>query len=105
MFSITPAAENTPGLIRVSGNLTIYEVSQARELLMADMPLPEGEWQLDLSNIHEIDSAGAQLLLAVQRALSSDGKPATVSAASPCACELIELLCLQALYPVSKAQE
>lgn len=99
MFSLTPAADGMPAQLRLQGDLTLYEVSMAREQLLGLLPLPPGPWQLDLGGLSELDSAGAQLLLAIQRALSSIDHPATVSQVSDTARELLTLLNLESLYP------
>ncbi|GFM79509.1 hypothetical protein PSCICN_02010 [Pseudomonas cichorii] len=105
MFSITEGTQDAPTLMHVKGDLTIYEVRQARELLIPLMSTQAHSWQMDLSGIDELDSAGAQLLLALQRELSLAGTPATVSAASPSVIEMAELLALDVLQPVAKAED
>ncbi|RMQ45395.1 hypothetical protein ALQ04_00667 [Pseudomonas cichorii] len=105
MFSITDATPDSPALMHVTGDLTIYEVRQARELLMPLLTTQTQSWQLDLSGIDELDSAGAQLLLALQRELSLAGTPATVRAASPSVIEMAGLLALDVLQPVAQAED
>jgi len=105
MFSLTPAADGKPAQLRLQGDLTLYEVSLAREQLRGLLPLPPGPWQLDLGGLSELDSAGAQLLLAIQRALSSIDHPTTVSQVSDTAQELLTLLNLESLYPAIPTED
>lgn len=105
MFSITPATPDSPARLHVNGDLTIYEVQQAHEQLMGLLPGDAQAWQLDLSGVQELDSAGVQLLLALHQALSTPVQPATVLAASPSVLELAGLLALDALYPVALAED
>ncbi|GAB7532904.1 hypothetical protein PS3A_53200 [Pseudomonas sp. 3A(2025)] len=105
MFSITPATADSPARMQVNGDLTIYEVQQAHEQLMGLLPGVEAPWQLDLSGVQELDSAGVQLLLALHQALSMHGQPATVLAASPSVQELAGLLALDVLYPIALAED
>ncbi|MGI4721370.1 MAG: STAS domain-containing protein [Janthinobacterium lividum] len=61
------------GLLRLSGELTIYH---AAELKAALLPLADdGAHALvvDLSGVSDIDSAGLQLLLATRRTLAGRG--------------------------------
>ncbi|SEH93116.1 STAS domain-containing protein [Pseudomonas asplenii] len=105
MFSLTPAADGKPAQLHLQGDLTLYEVSLAREQLLGLLPLPPGPWQLDLGGLSELDSAGAQLLLAIQRALSSIDHPTTVSQVSDTAQELLTLLNLESLYPAIPTED
>lgn len=90
--------------MQVSGDLTIYEVQQAHEQLMGLLPGDAQAWQLDLSGVTELDSAGVQLLMALHTALSLE-QPATVLAASPSVLELAGLLALDALRPAALAED
>ncbi|MBV6752931.1 STAS domain-containing protein [Pseudomonas chlororaphis] len=105
MFSLTPARDDTPAQLHLKGDLTLYEVSMARDQLLGLLPLPAGPWQLDLGGLSELDSAGAQLLLAIQRALSSIDQPTTVSRVSPPVHELLTLLNLESLYPAAPNED
>lgn len=99
MFSITPGTEDGQLRLRLEGDLSLYQVAQAREQLLA-LTLPAARhWQLDLSGIGEFDSAGAQWLLALQRHLGNADGPARVIGAPPSVRELLELLRLETLYP------
>lgn len=99
MFTLTPSAFDGPARLQVTGDLTIYQVAEARAELLQWLPFDAPAWQLDLSAVEEFDSAGAQLLLALQRALGQGGSPVRVVACAANVAELIELLRLESLYP------
>lgn len=91
-------ARPAPTRLALSGSLTIYEVSEARAaLLAAFIEGRESSWQLDLSATEEIDSAGAQLLLAARRHLQSGGGALYVDPASAAVQEILDLLRLDEL--------
>ena len=90
MFELTRPA---PTHLALTGNLTIYEVGEARTALVAAFAdAREQAWQLDMAATQEIDSAGAQLLLAAQRHLNQAGGQLQLTAASPAVEEILGLL-------------
>ena len=93
---------NQPAVGRLSlgGSLTIYEVREARDGLLAVLAgAPGSHWTLDLSAMQEIDSAGAQLLLAAQRHVHEAGGGLQLHVPTEAVQELLALLRLQALLP------
>ncbi|WP_263140685.1 STAS domain-containing protein [Pseudomonas sp. RIT-PI-AD] len=88
-----------PASLALSGSLTIYEVKQAHDEIRAALAAGERHWQLDLSELEELDSAGAQLLLALQRHLHGLDGQLDVRNPGDAVLELLELLHLQSLYP------
>ncbi|WP_248806114.1 STAS domain-containing protein [Pseudomonas sp. MWU13-2100] len=105
MFSLISARGDIPAQLKLTGELTLNEVDQARAQLLALLPLPTGPWQLDLSDLNELDCAGAQLLLAIQRGLSSIDQPTTVSRVAPGVHEQLILLNLESLYPAAPDED
>lgn len=97
MFSIDRSEDGTRGRLCVTGSLTIYEVGEARDTLLALLPLIGPLWQIDLGGLDELDSAGAQLLLAVQHMLTNAEQTAEVINHPDAALELFELLRLHSL--------
>jgi len=57
--------------LNVDGELTIYTVTQAKHALLEDHENFTSPVALDLRNVSEIDTAGLQLLLFVQKHLAS----------------------------------
>lgn len=99
MFTLAPATADTPAQLLLDGDLTIYEVRAAREQLLALLPTQPVPWQLDLSGLAELDSAGVQLLLSLHKTLCANGHSAEVIALPGNARALLELLRLPALCP------
>lgn len=99
MFSLVPATPESPARLRLDGDLTIYEVRTAREQLLTLLPTQPTPWQLDLGGLDELDSAGVQLLLSLQKTLCANGHSAEVIALPGNARTLLELLRLPSLCP------
>ncbi|MCB4360576.1 STAS domain-containing protein [Quatrionicoccus australiensis] len=59
--------------IFINGELTIYTASEWRDKLVNEMT-GNDDIQLELAEVSEIDSAGLQLLLAVQRQAAGEGR-------------------------------
>lgn len=59
--------------IFINGELTIYTASEWRDKLINEMT-GNDDIQLELAEVSEIDSAGLQLLLAVQRQAAGEGR-------------------------------
>ena len=65
----------------IDEDLTIYEIEQIKKGLSDDIDIYEN-FELDLSNVNEIDSAGIQLLLALKHALTKETKKFTLTSVS-----------------------
>jgi anti-sigma B factor antagonist len=61
-------------VLSVEGELTIYTVTQAKQSLLEGHENFTSSVVLDLKNVSEIDTAGLQLLLFVQKHFNSLGK-------------------------------
>jgi anti-sigma B factor antagonist len=59
--------EQTPGGLRVSGEMTVYSASALKTALLLELPIEREALELDLSLVGEFDTAGLQLLLVLQR--------------------------------------
>ncbi|MEO4046459.1 STAS domain-containing protein [Pseudomonas sp. CAU 1711] len=95
MFALN---QTTASDLSLAGSLTIYEVAQARDALLAAFAESrDASWRLDLHELGELDSAGAQLLLAAHRHLREAGGDLQLSALSEAARELLGLLNLGTL--------
>lgn len=61
-------------VLSVDGDLTIYSVSQVKQTIFSDYESFVSPIALDLQSVSEIDTAGIQLLLFMQKTLSNDNK-------------------------------
>jgi anti-anti-sigma factor len=95
--TLHPASDLAPARLSVHGDLTIYEAGDTQQTLLALLAQDPGPWALDLGGLEEIDSAGLQLLLSLQKTLAQG---AHVIELSSQARALVELLRLESLYPV-----
>jgi len=73
-MNITRDKHKSGDIIKLEGELTIYTVSQAKNLLVEDCEKLTNTVALDLKNVSEIDTAGLQLLLFFQKHLDGFGK-------------------------------
>jgi anti-anti-sigma factor len=100
MFDLSQPA---PARLNLGGSLTIYEVAEARDaLLSAFAGGRDDTWQLALTALQEIDSAGAQLLLAAHRHLRAAGGDLRLIEPTEPVRELLGLLRLDDLLPVGE---
>jgi anti-sigma B factor antagonist len=84
----------------LGGSLTIYEARDAHQaLLAAASAATPGAWTLDIQALEELDSAGVQLLLALDKHLRRRGAELRLLQPGPAVRELLDLLRLQTLYP------
>ena len=84
----------TDRALRIEGELTIYRAAELRDVLkdaLAAVP-PNGTLALDLADVSEMDSAGAQLLLAAQKSALATGRALRVSASSASVDEVFAIL-------------
>ena len=100
MASLTlhPATDREPARLSVLGDLTLYEAADTRQALLALLAQDPGPWALDLGNLEELDSAGLQVLLSLQKTLAQGAQVIDLSAP---ACALVQLLRLESLYPAA----
>ncbi|WP_348673397.1 STAS domain-containing protein [uncultured Abyssibacter sp.] len=66
------------GGVKLTGDLTIERVKQARDDLITQCPKAGGA-QVDLAGVEAIDLAGVQLLVSVYRALMDETQPVFVN--------------------------
>lgn len=89
-----------PARLRLSGSLTIYEVGEAHATLLGMLGKTDASpCLLDLEALEELDTAGAQLLLATQRHFEAAGGSLKVQGPAAAVTEVLELLRLETLYP------
>ncbi|MGE3773348.1 MAG: lipid asymmetry maintenance protein MlaB [Gammaproteobacteria bacterium] len=87
--------KQTAAVVKLDGDLTIYAAASVQPQLLA--ALSEGRpIALDLGEVTEFDSAGAQQVLALARECEALGRPLQVVAASDCVREVFTLFALDA---------
>jgi anti-anti-sigma factor len=82
-------------VIKVEGELSIYRAAELKPVLLA-WPT-EGAIEIDLAEVSEIDSAGVQLLLLVQREAAAVQRELRLLDPSPAVVEVLTLLGLHSL--------
>jgi anti-anti-sigma factor len=91
---------NNPTAFCIDGELTIYRAAELCEALKAQLArVADGEaLEVDLSAVTEMDSAGAQLLLAARKTARASGRGLRLSHRSPAVDEVFETLRLAAYF-------
>jgi anti-anti-sigma factor len=84
----TDRTDAPEGLLRISGECTIFRAAELRDLLMTDPALLE----IDLSGVTEMDSAGLQLLMGVKLAATRQQRTLRLTGHSQAVLEVFELL-------------
>ena len=93
-----PAAMPFP--VRLDGELTIYRAAELATLLKAALAeAPAGvPFVIDLAGVSEMDSAGAQLLMAARKSAQATGRELRLVGHSDAVREVFETLELGALF-------
>ena len=85
---------STSSAFRIDGELTIYratELAAAMKAALAELPAG-GVFEIDLSDVTEMDSAGVQLLMSAKRSSDESGRSLRVSGLSPAVAEVFRTL-------------
>lgn len=77
--------------LSLKGDVTIYNVRDVFDAMASVESLYESNLVIDLSEVTELDTAGVQLFLFLQKALADD-KTLSISQASSSASHIIKLL-------------
>ncbi len=86
--------DTTDRALRIEGELTIYRAAELRDVLkdaLAAVP-PHGALALDLADVSEMDSAGAQLLIAAQKSAQASGRALRVASTSAAVDDVLAIL-------------
>lgn len=98
---------NEAPVFTIAGELSIYRAAELCQALQAWLPQAlacgNDTVQLDLAEVSEIDTAGLQLLLAVQRSAKDAGTQLTLQSASPTVMEVLQLTALEHLIAPAAA--
>jgi|APCry1669189844_1035258.scaffolds.fasta_scaffold26914_2 anti-sigma B factor antagonist len=93
-----------PHLITLAAEQTIYQAPALYQQLAAALR-EHSQLEIDLSQVEEIDSAGAQVLLWLHQAAQQQPCQLTLSHASPAVVDFIRLLGLQPLQSALEAAD
>lgn len=77
-------------LVKLEGELTIFNAREMADMLLAPFPASLGI-EIDLSGVTEIDSAGLQVLIAAKRLADDRGTALTFTGHSPAVLEILDL--------------
>ena len=84
----------TSTCFRIEGELTIYraaELAVAMKAALADVP-GGGAFEVDLSDVTEMDSAGVQLLMSAKRSADGSGRALRLAGGSRAVAEVFQIL-------------
>lgn len=88
-------------LLRLAGECTIYHAANGKEILLGNSKGFDKTVQLNLEQVSELDTAGVQLLLMLQRAVQSAGGQLQLQASNPTVDQVLGFFHLPApLQPV-----
>jgi len=82
--------DSTAQPLAIEGALTIYNAAESKPLLLAAVQQP-GPLEVDLARVDELDCAGLQLLLQMQREAGEHGCALLFSHPTPAVLEVLEL--------------
>lgn len=82
--------------IKLSGDITIYQAAEAKGSLLATQTGLDRKVVLNLEQVEELDTAGVQILMMLQRLVSQQGGEMQTSAISESAEQVLSALhCLE----------
>jgi anti-anti-sigma factor len=97
MFEIETGTHDGAPCLRLTGELTIYAVAEARARLGEALDQGPG-LLLNLAGVEELDTAGLQLLVWLKQEARRRGRTLTLSAHSPAVLEVFDLLRVAGLF-------
>jgi len=89
--------KSKPRKVAIAGAMTIYGAAGARDTLL-DALEGAAEIQVDLSEVIEMDTAGAQLLVLLKREAGAAGKRVVLAGQSPAVMEVFDCYRLAAFF-------
>lgn len=81
-------------LLKIDGDLNIYNVAESHESLLEFVDNFKA-FEIDMSSVNEIDTAGIQLLLQLKRKADQEERSMQLSACNEQVCDLLDLYQLQ----------
>ena len=92
---------NEAPVFTIAGELSIYRAAELCQALQAWLPqvlaCGDDAVHLDLAEVSDMDTAGLQLLLALQRSAEDAGPRLALQSASPAVMEVLQLTALEHL--------
>ena len=89
--------ERSHQILKVTGDLTIYHAAEAKARFGEELAR-DPAMDIDLSDVEEMDTAGAQLLLWLKREGRNRGRTIAFSHHSPAVLEVLDQLDLAAAF-------
>ena len=83
--------------VTIEDDMTIYSINEIKNDLSREIELYQ-KFDLDLSGVEEIDTAGIQLILALRRELISKSKELKISAVSDVVTKLFKNYSINSLF-------
>jgi anti-sigma B factor antagonist len=84
-------------VLEVAGELTIFHAAEAKARFQEELA-KGSQMEVDLSQVSEMDTAGAQVLLWLKRQAQASGRTVPFIRHSPAALDVLEQLNLAGLY-------
>ena len=98
---------NEAPVFTIAGELSIYRAAELCQALQAWLPQAlacgDDAVYLDLAEVSDMDTAGLQLLLALQRSAEDAGARLALQSASPAVLEVLQLAALEHLIAPAAA--
>ncbi len=84
--------------IKISGDCTIFHVAEAKSTLLHNIAKLDRKVTLDLDDVTELDTAGVQLLLMLNKRVLAAGGKLRISALSAAAKQVFDALNLDSAF-------
>jgi anti-anti-sigma factor len=97
MFQIELSAQEGEPALRLTGELTIYSVAEARDQLSSALE-QNPVLHLNLAAVEELDTAGVQLLAWLKQEARRRGRTLVYTGHSPAVVEVFDLLQVAGLF-------
>jgi anti-anti-sigma factor len=96
------AEEDRTPVLRIEGEMTIYRAEELCNALKSALTA-EGNLDIDLASVTEIDSAGVQLLMAAQKSAQASQRSIRLIDCSSAVTEVFGILDLHAHFDMSSS--
>ena len=88
---MTCEVDKLGGLVRIRGEMTIYDAAALKDRLFAELE-GEPDARIDLNGVSELDTTGIQILIMAARMSAAHGVPFCLANPSAVVIEALELL-------------